>query len=139
ERYFPEPAPSGNDKVQILASGPDDGRWHAIHAILFAAISLARERVWITTPYFVPDQAVELALSTASLRGVDVRLLLPGRSDHALVFHAGRSFYPELLAAGVKVFELDHAFVHAKTAAIDGRWSTVGSANMDRRSFRLNF
>jgi cardiolipin synthase len=136
---FPESGPSGSERVQILASGPDDDRWHAIHVIVFSAIALARERVWITTPYFVPDRPLEMALETAALRGVDVRLLLPGRSDHALVLHAGRSFYPELLQAGVKIWELDQAFLHSKTVSVDGRLASVGSANMDQRSFRLNF
>ena len=80
-----------------------------------------------------------MALQTAALRGVDVRLLLPGCSDHALVLHAGRSFLDELLAAGVRILELHDAMPHAKTATIDGIVSTLGSANMDQRSFRLNF
>ena len=90
-------------------------------------------------PYFVPDPPIFMALQTAALRGVDVRLLLPGRSDHPLVLYAGRSFLNELLAAGVRVFELNHAMTHAKTVTIDGYLSTLGSANMDQRSFRLNF
>ena len=95
--------------------------------------------MWIETPYFVPDPPIFMALQTAALRGVDVRLLLPGRSDHPLVLYAGRSFQNELLAAGVRVFELNHAMIHAKTVTIDGYLSTLGSANMDQRSFRLNF
>lgn len=78
-------------------------------------------------------------LQTAALRGVDVRLLLPGHSDHPLLLHAGRSFLDELLAAGVRVFELQDAMPHAKTITVDGIFSTLGSANMDQRSFRLNF
>ena len=137
--YFPPAADSGQVCAHLLSSGPADGRWRAIHTFLFAAINLARERVWIETPYFVPDPPIRMALQTAALRGVDVRLLLPGRSDHPLVLYAGRSFLDELLAAGVRVFELSHAMTHAKTMTIDGYLSTLGSANMDQRSFRLNF
>jgi len=137
--YFPLIAESGNVVAQLLASGPADERWRAIHTLLFAAINLARERVWIETPYFVPDQPIVMALQTAALRGVDVRLLLPGRSDLPLVLHAGRSYLDELLAAGVRAFEVQDVMPHAKTVTIDGIFSTLGSANMDQRSFRLNF
>jgi cardiolipin synthase len=137
--YFPQIPAVGPVWAQLLTSGPADERWRAIHTFLFAAINLARKRVWIETPYFVPDRPIFMALQTAALRGVDVRLLLPGRSDHPLVLYAGRSFLNELLAAGVRVFELHHAMPHAKTATIDGYFSTLGSANMDQRSFRLNF
>jgi cardiolipin synthase len=137
--YFPQIEGSGNVWAQLLASGPADERWRAIHTLLFAAINLAQERVWVETPYFVPDPPILMALQTAALRGVDVRLLLPGRSDHPLVLHAGRSFMDQLLAAGVRVFELQDTIPHAKTITVDGSFSTLGSANMDQRSFRLNF
>ena len=137
--YFPQIPDVGNVWAQFLASGPADDRWRAIHTLLFAAINLARVRVWIETPYFVPDPPILMALQTAALRGVDVRLLLPGRSDHPLVLHAGRSFLDELLDAGVRVFELQDVMPHAKTVTVDGVFSTLGSANMDQRSFRLNF
>jgi cardiolipin synthase len=123
----------------MLASGPADERWRAIHTLFFAAINLAEKRVWIETPYFVPDPSIVMALQTAALRGVDVRLLLPSQSDHPLVLHAGRSFLDKILAAGVRVFELQGIMPHAKTVTIDGVFSTLGSANMDQRSFRLNF
>jgi cardiolipin synthase len=137
--YFPPIRPAGKEWAQLLSSGPADGSWRAIHTLLFAAINLAEKKVWIETPYFVPDGPVLMALCTAALRGVDVRLLLPGRSDHALVLYAGRSFQDELLEAGVRVFELEDTMTHAKTVTLDGEFSTVGSANMDQRSFRLNF
>jgi cardiolipin synthase len=139
-KYFPDPAPRGELMVQVLASGPDDGRAHAIATIHFAALTLARERAWLTTPYFVPDRALTAALCTAALRGVDVRLLLPGKVDEPIILPAARSFYPELLENGVQIFEYDPAsMLHAKTATVDGCWSTVGSANLDLRSFYLNF
>lgn len=137
--YFPQVDPLGEAWVQFLASGPADLRWRSIHTLLFSALNLARERIWIETPYFVPDQAMLMSLQTAALRGVDVRLVLPGNSDHPLVLHAGRSFYTELLEAGVRIFELPQHMLHAKTTTVDGCFSTVGSANLDRRSFRLNF
>jgi cardiolipin synthase len=137
--YFPQVKGSGKVWAQLLASGPADERWRSIHTLLFAAINLAQQRVWIETPYFVPDPPIVMALQTAALRGVDVRLLLPGRSDHPMVLHAGRSFLDQLLAAGVRVFEVHNAMPHAKTVTIDSVFSTLGSANMDQRSFRLNF
>jgi len=137
--YFPRISGAGNIWAQLLSSGPADERWRAIHTLLFAAINLARDRVWVETPYFVPDPPIVMALQTAALWGVDVRLLLPGRSDHPLMLYAGRSFLEELLAAGVRVFELQDAMPHAKTVTIDSVFSTLGSANIDQRSFRLNF
>jgi len=137
--YFPRPSNTGKVWAQLLASGPADERWRAIHTLLFSAINQARQRVWIETPYFVPDPSILMALQTAALSGVDVRILLPGRSDHPLVLHAGRSFYHELLEAGVRIFEMHDAMPHAKTVTIDSVFSTLGSANMDQRSFRLNF
>jgi cardiolipin synthase len=137
--YFPPTDSTGAVKAQFLSSGPADERWRSIHIFIFAAINLAREKVFIETPYFVPDQPILMALRTAALRGVDVRLLLPGQSDHPLVLFAGRSFQDELLTAGVRIFELKNSMTHAKTMTIDGYLSTIGSANLDQRSFRLNF
>jgi len=139
ERYFPKINCHGNVCAHFLASGPFDERWRAIHTLLFVAINTAQERVWIETPYFVPDAPISMALQTAAMRGVDVRLLLPSHSDHHLVLAAGRSFYDDLLASGVRIFEMQQTIPHAKTAVIDGVFATAGSANMDQRSFRLNF
>ncbi|HKQ70733.1 MAG TPA: cardiolipin synthase [Polyangiaceae bacterium] len=140
--YFPPEeagrARAGDATVAIVPSGPDT-RTEAIHRLFFAAIAGARERVWITTPYFVPDAPMVVALQVAAMRGVDVKLILPSRSNHRVTFHAGRSFYEELLDAGVEIREYTPGMIHAKTMVVDGRIVLVGSANMDMRSFRLNF
>lgn len=136
--YFPPPERPGRVVVQVVASGPDSSH-ETIHHSFFSAITGARQRVWLTTPYFIPDVAILVALTTAALRGVDVRLLLPGASDHRLVLYAGQSYYDELLAAGVRVFEFRKGFLHAKTMVVDHAMTALGSANMDMRSFRLNW
>jgi cardiolipin synthase len=137
--YYPqEPASDGDATIAIVPSGPDT-RNEAIERIFFGAIAGSQKRVWMTTPYFVPDQAITVAMELAAMRGVDVRIVLPSHSNHAVTFHAGRSFYEPLLEAGVKIYEYLPGMVHAKTMVVDGAVSLVGSANMDLRSFRLNF
>ncbi len=138
---FPQPLPHPTGVwAQILESGPDKPL-HAIHTLIAAAISRATRRVLLVTPYFVPDAAMLLAMKTAALQGADVRVLLPtpDRNDHPLISHAGRSYYEELLRCGVRVFEVPARFVHAKVIAVDGGFASVGSANLDERSQRLNF
>lgn len=134
-------AKPGEATVAIVQSGPDvaGAARETIHRLFFSAIGLARSRVYVTTPYFIPDRSIAVALATAALRGVDVRLLFPSRSNHPVVFLAGRSFYEELLEAGVRIYEYGPGMIHAKTMVVDGIVSLVGSANMDLRSFRLNF
>lgn len=131
----------GGAMVAIVKSGPDESGLHreAIHRLFFTAITSARSRLFITTPYFVPDRSILVALQTAAARGIDVRLLFPSVSNHKVVFQAGRSFYEELLQAGVSIYEYGPGMIHAKTMVVDGRIAFVGSANMDLRSFRLNF
>ena len=136
--YFPAPDASGDHVAQVIASGPTR-RLDAIHDIFFTAITSARQRVLITTPYFIPTEAITTALATAARRGVDVRLLLPGHSNQRLVLYAGRSYYDELLEAGVTIYEYGAGMLHAKVTVVDGHVAVVGSANMDVRSFRLNF
>jgi len=136
--HFPQIQPVGDDVVQVVESGPDQPHEN-IHAVFFTAISEAKNSIYITTPYFVPDRAVLTALKAAAWKGVDVRILVPGKSDHGLIRLAGNSFHRELVQAGVKLYEHRPGMLHAKTMVVDGRWSTVGSANMDIRSFRLNF
>ena len=124
--------------IQLIPSGPDL-RFKAIRDVYFSAIGLAQHRIWISTPYFVPDEAMLTALTNAALRGVDVRILLPKRSDSWLVTLASRSYYDELLLAGVRLFEYLPRLLHAKTLLVDNALSIIGTANMDVRSFELNF
>jgi cardiolipin synthase len=135
--FFPPLRPAGNEVVRAIGSSPDDA-FSLIYVTLLSAINSAETEVWLTNAYFVPDPQLLAALKTAAARGVDVRIVVPGSTDSALVFHAGRSYYDELLQAGVKIFERRHALMHAKTAVIDGVWSTVGSTNLDWRSFLHN-
>lgn len=135
---FPRDAVAEGDLVQILDSGPDKEH-ETIKSAYFAAIGVATSRVWLSTPYFIPDEAMAFVLKSAALRGVDVRLLLPRRSDSLTVTAAGRSHYDELLKSGVRIFEYQPRMLHAKTLVVDGWLGAVGTANFDNRSFRLNF
>jgi cardiolipin synthase len=137
--YFPEPAGApGPHIVQVLGSGPDSSAL-AIQRAFFAAMNSASRRLYVTTPYFIPDEAIFTALLAAALRRVDTRLLIPARGDSRLIDLAARSYLPELIGAGVKVYEYQPRFVHAKTMAVDEAVAIVGTANLDNRSFRLNF
>lgn len=141
-RYFYNSPYTALDMTQgavceTIASGPDQD-FNATRELVFLAITQCRQRLWITTPYFVPDEALVLALRTAVYRGVDVRLFLPDRSDTWLVRRASRAFYPELLQGGVSVFEYQ-GMLHAKAMLLDEDRVLIGSANLDTRSFRLNF
>lgn len=128
----------GEAIVHIVASGPDHEREEMLIQF-FVAISTARRYCYITTPYFIPSSSIKVALISAALRGVDVRLLLPARSDHKIMGYASRSYYEELLEAGVRIFEYERGFLHSKTICVDDSFATVGSANMDPRSLSTNF
>jgi len=134
---MPQCAP-GKHYVQILHSGPNDER-EAIHRVMVAAIANAVRRVWLTTPYFVPSHPAMMSLTSAAMRGVDVRLLVPRRSDSLFVSAAARSYFDELIAAGVKVWEYRDRMLHSKTLVVDDAQSFVGTANFDNRSFKLNY
>jgi cardiolipin synthase A/B len=131
--YFPAIASQGREIVRAIGSTPDDP-YSLIYLTLISAIINAEKQVYITNAYFVPDPQLVKALLDAAGRGVDVRLILPGESDSATVFHAGRSHYSELLKGGVKIYERRGAVLHVKTALVDGVWSCVGSSNLDWRS-----
>ena len=137
KNYFPPLKPEGRDIVRAIGSSPDDP-YSLIYLTLLSAIGNAEREVCLTIAYFVPDPRLLKALTDAAARGVDVKLILPGRTDSVMVFHAGRSHYGALMAAGVKIHERGGALLHSKTAVIDGVWSTVGSTNLDWRSFLDN-
>jgi len=135
--YFPELKQEGREMVAVVGSTP--GQENRITYIMYVSAFVYAERfIHLTNAYFVPDEQTVEALTGAARRGVDVRLILPGTSDEGVVFYAGRSYYTELLESGVKLYELRSSMLHAKTAVIDGVWSTIGSTNMDLWSFLRN-
>jgi cardiolipin synthase len=135
---LPESYPEDGVLCQLLASGPADAQ-ETCSLFFVEAIHAAEERVWITSPYFIPDEAVFAALRLAVLRGVDVRILLPSRPDHYVVYAASSLFAFEAVRAGVRIFRYEPGFLHQKVVLVDSEISAIGSANMDNRSFRLNF
>jgi cardiolipin synthase len=137
EPYFPPPTPKGQVYVQIVRSSPAGGSF-AIYTALLLAISSARRSVYITNPYFVLDDKMTEAILTARGNGARVVVLVPGMIDHNIVRQASRASFGKLLQAGVEIHEYRAALLHAKTMVIDGVWATVGSTNLDNRSFALN-
>jgi len=135
---LPQSYPEDGVLCQLLASGPADPQ-ETCSLFFVEAIHAATERVWITTPYFIPDEAVSAALYLAVLRGVDVRILVPSRPDHYVVYAASSLFAFEAVRAGVRIFRYKPGFLHQKVVLVDNEISAIGSANMDNRSFRLNF
>ena len=135
--YFPPQRRDGKEVVRAIGSTPDEP-YSQIYATLISAIQHSQTEILLTNAYFVPDPQLLASLKDAAGRGVQVKLLLPSHSDSWLVLHAGRRFYGELLRSGVKLYERRDALLHSKTAVIDGVWSTVGSTNLDWRSFLHN-
>lgn len=138
EGLLPPRGGQGAGVVQVVASGPDHP-WFAIYKQWMEAIASARRRVWLCTPYFVPDEAMLQVLVARALAGVQVRVLVPGRGDHALVDAAARSYLPALLEAGAEVRRYGPSMLHAKVLLVDDTFASVGTFNFDNRSFRLNF
>lgn len=136
--YFPELMSQGNQVVRAIGSSPNEP-YSQMYVTLLSAINSAESQVWLTNAYFVPDPQMLTALKDAAQRGVDVRLLLPAKTDSNLVYYASRSYYDELLSAGVKIYERQDALLHAKTGMVDSVWSTIGSTNLDWRSFVSNY
>jgi cardiolipin synthase len=133
----PAPRPEAASKtVQVVASEP--GGQQEVYAVYIEAIRAARQRIYLTCAYFVPDARMLQALQDAARRGVDVRLIVPGVEEGGMVFFAGHALYEDMLESGMRIFQMRQAVLHAKTAVIDGHWSTVGSTNMDTRSFLHN-
>jgi len=136
--WTPEPVAGQDAQVLVIASGPADEMETA--SLLFSkAIHSATHRIWIASPYFVPDDAIVQALQLAGLRGVDVRILIPEKADSTLVTLAAYSYFNDIKVAGVKVYRYQDGFLHGKFMLIDDAAATVGTANFDNRSFRLNF
>ncbi len=141
ETFFPRERnfPKGENKiVQIAADGPDSSRPVILYSLL-QAINIATKEILITTPYFIPGESLLDALIIASMSGLSVKLLVPGKSDSVLVNSAAMSYYDDLLKAGVEIYQYTKGFVHAKTLVADRKIAVVGTANMDYRSFDLNF
>lgn len=138
ERYFPKLNYMGNSMIQVVATGPDSD-WEAIHYAYFSAICNAKERVYIETPYFIPDESLLRALKSAALSGVDVIIIFPSIADHKIVHQASYSYFDDILRSGGKVYLYKKGFIHSKVVIIDDKISSIGSANMDLRSFMLNF
>lgn len=135
--YFPEVKQAGKTLVRVVGSLPGEMN-RLIFLMYMSAITHAENSIYLTTPYFVPEAQMLKALTDATARGVDVKILLPGFSDSALVFYASRHYYARLLRAGVQLFERRGGMLHAKTAVIDDVWSTIGSNNLDTQSFLTN-
>jgi len=135
---FPQNSTIENDVVQIAASGPDSSQPVIFYSLL-EAISAAKKSIYITSPYFIPGESLMDALIIAIQSGLDVKILVPGISDSKMVNAAASAYYTELLQYGAKIYQYNKGFVHAKTMVIDDDLAIIGSANMDYRSFDLNF
>ena len=138
DKYYPKTTIRTRSPIQIASSGPDSD-WASIMQAYFAAMNKAKKSIYITTPYFMPNQSILTALKVAALSGVDVRIIMPYKSDSKIVYWASRSYISELLDAGIKVYFFQKGFCHSKLIIIDGTFCSVGSANMDYRSFEENF
>lgn len=136
--YFPEMQSEGDVSMQVMTSNPV-GEWRSIPGALVTALMNAKEYVYLQTPYLMPSESVLTAMQNAALAGVDVRLMIPAKSDSALADYASYSYLGALMRAGVKVYLYEKGFLHAKTLVSDGALSVIGSANLDFRSFSYNF
>jgi cardiolipin synthase len=137
-RYYPEHTIQGREVVQMITSGPDQ-QANSILEMFFASISSATSSIYLTSPYYIPDPSITMALKTAAMSGLDVRMIIPFKADSELVQWASLSYMEEILQAGVKCYLYQKGFIHAKVLIVDKMMATVGSANMDMRSFFSNF
>jgi cardiolipin synthase len=134
----PVSVPAGGFPGQVIATGPTM-RYSAMPEMFESLMGAARRELVITTPYYVPDESMQTAVCSAGYRGVDTTIVFPARNDSRVVAAASRSYYSELLRAGVKIHEYQGGLLHAKTMTVDGEMTLIGSANLDRRSFDLNY
>ena len=137
ENYFPVLSPKGSVHAQLVKSSPLGGSFQS-YMLFLLSIGAARKSIHISNPYFLPDERMQEALLKAVKRGVRVVALTPGKIDHKLVYWASRSGFEPLLLGGIEIYEYQAALMHAKTMVVDGIWATVGSTNLDNRSFALN-
>lgn len=138
DSYFPEIDESKNKAVQIAASGPDTD-WANIMEAIFVAVTTAEESIKITTPYFIPNEAILTALKSAARAGVNVEIMVPKKGDSWAARYASRSYFREILESGVKIYWYHKGMLHAKTMVVDDEFATIGTSNMDYRSFDINF
>ena len=131
-------APGGDEDTLMIATGPAD-KLETCGLMFVQSINDARERIWIASPYFVPDLHILSALKLAALRGVDVRILLPEKADHRTVYLASFSYFQNILPLGIKIYRYTAGFMHQKVFLVDSSYAAIGTANLDNRSFRLNF
>jgi cardiolipin synthase len=136
--YYPQPLQLGSQLTQIAATGPDSD-WGSMLQIFFVALTSAEKTIYIETPYFIPDEGSVMALKTAALSGLDVRIILQGVPDHKITYWASHSYVEELLESGVRIYRYQKGILHAKVLILDGEIGVVGSTNFDIRSFSLNF
>ncbi|TSB46851.1 cardiolipin synthase [Alkalicoccobacillus porphyridii] len=138
DRYFPEIQTTGTTAMQIVSSGPDS-EWEQIKYGYLKMIMMAEESIYIQTPYFIPDPTLLDALKVACLSGIDVQIIIPNKPDHMFIYWATTSHVGELLKVGAKVYTYENGFIHSKVLMVDRKVSSVGTANIDMRSFKLNF
>ncbi|ARU63882.1 cardiolipin synthase [Tumebacillus avium] len=138
DKYYPKPEQVGDMLVQIVPSGPD-AEFDSIRQIFFTACATAEKRIYLQTAYFIPDDSIIMALKMAALSGVDVRVIVQGVPEYRVTYWATRSYFTELLDAGVKIYQYEKGILHTKVLIIDDEVASLGSANFDIRSFLLNF
>lgn len=138
EKFFPPKDATGDVRLQIVTSGPDS-KAEEIKSLFLKMIYGAKESIYIQTPYFIPDQTMQEALKIATMAGVDVRIVVPDRPDHPFVYEANQSYVGLMLEGGARCYKYRGGFLHSKVIVVDGKVASVGTTNMDVRSFKLNF